>query len=48
MAEGLTMMTNLVDCDRDAVAMDAVTVRYVETPMKRALPMLAPKAGVSR
>ena len=45
LAEGTTMMTNIVDCDPDGLSIgDAVTLRFVTTAEGAALPMFAPKA----
>jgi uncharacterized OB-fold protein len=41
--EGPTMMTNLVDCDPDTLKIgDAVSVCFVQTAEKHALPMFRP------
>jgi uncharacterized OB-fold protein len=43
LAEGPTMMTNLVDCDPDAIRIgDPVRLRFVTTPGGWPLPMFAP------
>lgn len=43
LAEGPTMMTNIVDCDFDAIRVgDKVQVKFVTTPEGNALPMFAP------
>lgn len=44
LAEGPTMMTNLVDCDPDALRIgDKVGVTFVKTAEGHALPMFKPK-----
>ena len=49
LAEGPTMMTNIVDCDPDALRIgDAVRVAFVETAEGRALPMFKPKIGATQ
>lgn len=46
LAEGPTMMTNLINCDPDKLKIgDAVSVVFVQTAEGYALPMFTPKAA---
>ena len=46
LAEGPTMMTNLVDCDPDTLAIgDAVRVTFVNSESGLAVPMFRPQQG---
>jgi uncharacterized OB-fold protein len=48
LAEGPTMMTNIVDCDPDTLRIgDPVRVSFVKTAAGHALPMFTPKSETS-
>ncbi|MES3000932.1 MAG: OB-fold domain-containing protein [Pseudomonadota bacterium] len=49
LAEGVTMMTNIVDCDLDAIRIgDAVVVSFVASKDGKKIPMFRPAAAAGR
>jgi uncharacterized OB-fold protein len=49
LAEGVTMMTNIVDCDLDSIRIgDAVVVTFVPSKDGKKVPMFKPASGEGR